>query len=95
LLPKRGVTRVPPLWAFALHTHTDHDYASAMLFGLTLSDSNATAAETASLQAAATSIKTKYGITDAQLNQFNIDNLTVKGSPAGTLDKLPTSGCNP
>jgi hypothetical protein len=75
--------------------HTDLEYASAMLYGLTTSDSSATATETASLQTAAAAIKTKYGITDAQLNTFNINNLTVTGSATGALGKLPTSGCTP
>ncbi|QEM06828.1 hypothetical protein DIU31_026210 [Mucilaginibacter rubeus] len=66
--------------------HTDAEYASAMLYGLNTSDPSATATETATLQQAYNAIKTKYSLTDAQLNSFY-------NSSLNSNDKLP-GNCN-
>ncbi|MGF7074255.1 hypothetical protein [Mucilaginibacter sp. 3215] len=66
--------------------HTDSEYASAMLYGLNTSDPSATATETATLQQAYNAIKTKYSLTDAQLNSFY-------NSSLNSNDKLP-GNCN-
>ena len=67
--------------------HTDKEYQMATLFGLD-NGRDGTSAQQAQLQTEFNSLLTKYSITAADLNTFNITNLNA------TIDKLPTSGCN-
>jgi hypothetical protein len=66
--------------------HSDGEYAMAMLYGLNTSDPTTTAAQTANLQQAYNAIKTKYSLTDTQINGFYLSSLN-------STDKLP-GNCN-
>jgi len=66
--------------------HSDAEYAMAMMYGLNTSDPTATAAQTANLQQTYDAIKTKYSLTDAQMNAFYVSSLN-------STDKLP-GNCN-
>jgi hypothetical protein len=74
------------LAAWDNNAHTTKVYAEAMLYGLG-NGTDGTPAQQALLQTEYNSLLTQYGITAANLNDFNLNNLN------STLNKLPTTGC--
>ncbi|MFI5139842.1 MAG: hypothetical protein ACHQIM_18615 [Sphingobacteriales bacterium] len=68
------------------NAHTAKDYEMAMLYGLN-NATDGTIAQQALLNTEFNSLLSQYGITAADLNTFNQNNLNA------TSNKLPTSGC--
>jgi hypothetical protein len=75
-------------WDATQATHySDKQLAMAMLYGLNTVDPGTSQSLLDNINSVFQSLKTKYGITDAQLATFNRENLNSVG-------KLPTTGCN-
>ena len=59
---------------------TNQQYAMAMLYSMNTSDPTATSAEAADLVQEYNNIKAECGLTDSQINTFNISQLTAPSS---------------
>ncbi|PWK75300.1 hypothetical protein LX99_03793 [Mucilaginibacter oryzae] len=67
-------------------SHTDEQYAMAILYGLNTSDPTAPATQISNLQQAFDAIKKKYSLTETQLNTFYLNSLNSNDKLSGNCN---------